>query len=285
MVVVSRMCHLARTSNTQLAKFWLGVVGLFIVLVPVSAFAITSISQGYLAYGKTSLGSIVSLQKNSSDFVNPSTTSNTNNILGVVIGADNSLLSLSSDQANQIQVATTGIAQVLVSNINGSVYAGDPITASPISGVGMKATANARVVGTAQQNLSNTGNTKQSYTDKKGHTHSVIIGQVPTLINVSYYFRQPDKTILPAAIQNVANAFAGKTVNSLPIIISMAIFIVTLMVVVSIIYSVIHSSIISVGRNPMSQSAIYHNLIQISLLVVAILAVSLISIYMVLTRF
>jgi len=46
----------------------------------------------------------------------------------------------------------------------------------------------------------------------------------------------------------------------------------------------IHSSIISVGRNPMSQAAVYRNVIQLSSLVVFILAVAIASIYMVLTR-
>jgi hypothetical protein len=57
-----------------------------------------------------------------------------------------------------------------------------------------------------------------------------------------------------------------------------------LIVVSSIIYSMIRSSIISVGRNPMSQSAIYRDLIQLSALVIGILAVGLISVYLVLTR-
>jgi hypothetical protein len=83
----------------------------------------------------------------------------------------------------------------------------------------------------------------------------------------------------------VANALAGKTVNTTPIIISAVIFIVTLAVVVSIIYSMIRSSIISVGRNPMSQSAVYRDVIQLSALVLGILAVSVISIYFILTRF
>lgn len=266
-------------------KAWALILLVGLVGSAATVSAISTITQGYLTKGNPALGSIVSLQKNSTDSVDTATPENVDNILGVVVAADNTLLSLSSVSGNQIQVATSGVVEVLVSDINGSVYAGDQITASPISGVGMKATQNAKVVGIAQDNLSDSHSSKQTYKDKKGEQHDVKIGQVPVLVNVSYYFKQPEKTIIPSAIQNIANALAGKAVKPLPILAGMAIFIITLIVVVSIIYSMIHSSIISVGRNPMSQSAIYRNLIQLSLLILVILGVAVIAIYMVLTKF
>jgi hypothetical protein len=255
------------------------------VAAPAAVHAISPLTQGFLSSENLSPGSIVVLQKNSSDQVSAATTANVSNILGVVTNSDNSLLTLSNGQSNQIQVATSGIVQVLVSDINGGIATGDQITASPISGVGMKATDNVKVVGIAQGDLVKSKEGAQSYTDKQGKKHPVQIGQIPVLISVSYFYKQPDKTIIPSAIQNVANALAGKKVSSLPILISAAIFLVTLIVVVSIIYSMIHSSIISVGRNPMSQSAIYRDLVQMSALVLVILGVAFLSIYMILTKF
>lgn len=268
----------------KISRAWLVIMTLLCLAVPAAASGLSSITQGFLTSDNTPLGSIVSLQKNSSNYVSAATTSNVSNVLGVVVGEDNSLLSLSDGQSNQIQVATSGVVQVLVSNINGSVNAGDQITASPISGVGMIATSNVKVVGTAQDSLGNSGSSRQTYKDKSGHKHTVNVGEIPLLVSLSYYYKQPDKTLIPSVIQNLANALAGKTVNSLPIIISLLIFIVTLIIVVSIIYSMIHGSIISVGRNPLSQAAIYRNLIQLSGLVVVILAVAVVSIYMVLAR-
>lgn len=264
----------------------LSVLGmaLFSLVFPLAAHAITTISQGYATNDSLPLGSIVSLQKNSSDHVVATTTDTVGTILGVVINTGSSLLTLSNGEDNQVQVATSGTVSVLVSDMNGPISEGDEITASPIKGVGMKATSNAKVVGIAQGDPSNSSD-KQSYTDSQGHKHSITLGQVDTLVNVSYYYKQPDKTLIPSAIQNLANALAGKTAGTLPILISAAIFITTLIVVVSIIYSMIRSSIISVGRNPMSQSAIYRDVIQLSALVLAILAVSFIAIYLILTRF
>jgi hypothetical protein len=224
------------------------------------------------------------LQKNSQDQVVPAATVTVENLLGVAINAGSSILSVNSGETNQVQVATSGTLPVIVSDINGPIFRGDQITASPINGVGMKATNNTRVVGIAQDDLKESKNNKQRYTDSEGIQHTITIGEIQVLVNVSYYFKEPDKTLIPASIQNLANALAGKNVSSLPILISGAIFLVTIIVVVSIVFSMVRSSIISVGRNPMSQSAIYRDLIQLSVLVVVILAVGMASIYLVLTR-
>ncbi len=273
--------RLVSRRNAKILLFALAVIGF---ALPAGGSALTTISQGYTTSDKLSLGSIVSLANNSSEQVSAANNNNSNGILGVVIDAGNSLLALTNGQTNQIQVATSGIEQVLVSNINGDISQGDEITASPISGVGMKATTNAKVIGIAQENLSGTNGSTETYTDQSGNKHTVTIGNVPVLVNVSYFYKQPDKTLIPSAIQNIANALAGRVVNTLPILISMGIFIVTLIVVVSIVYPMIHSSIISVGRNPMSQSAVYRDLVQMSVLVLAILGVSVIAIYLVLTK-
>lgn len=254
------------------------------IIVPMSVHALASISQGFTATDDLALGSIVSLENNTSDKVIASATSNVDNILGVVINNGSTPLSLSNGRDDQVQVITSGIAPVLVSDINGEIAQGDQITASPIKGVGMKATTNTKVVGIAQGTPRNSSE-NQAYTDSEGNKRTLVLGEVSVLVNASYFFKQPEKTIIPSSIQSMANALAGKTVNTVPILISAAIFIVTLIVVVSIIYSMIRSSIISVGRNPMSQSAIYRDVIQLSALVLGILAVSLVSIYIILTRF
>ncbi len=261
-----------------------GVIALVSGLLLISPLsALTTITEGFTFKGaKPPEGAIVSLEKDSTDSVIASTSETVENLLGVVVHGDSSLLAVSNGTDNEVQVTTSGTVQVLVSDINGPIKRGDHITASPIPGVGMKATANVRIVGIAQGEMKST--TKQKAKTKDGVEKEVSVGQLPILVNVAYFFEEPQKTIVPAALQNVANALAGREVSTLPILISAGIFIVTLIVVVSIIYSMIRNSIISVGRNPMSQSSIYRNLVQMSALVVAILAVSIVIIFFVLTR-
>lgn len=259
-------------------------IAIFAVLLPIGVHATQQFSQSYATASKLTTGSIVSLKNNTNDEVVAANNGNVENLLGVVVNPGNSILSVTSDQKNTTEVATNGVLQVLVSDINGAISNGNQITASPIDGVGMKANQNVRVIGIAQGALDSRNGSKQSYTDKDGKKKTVFIGQIPLQVAVSYFFKEPDKTIVPAAIQNIANTMAGKPVSTLPILISLAIFLVTIIVVVSIVYAMVRSSIISVGRNPMSQSAIYRDIIQLSALVLAILAVGMISIFLVLTR-
>lgn len=264
---------------------WLSLCATVVSLVAAPfAMALTSVSEGYNGDSKLPLASIVSLKKDSVRDIELTATGNVDNMLGVVIPPENSLLSLTNGSATQTQVASSGEVQVLVSDINGSVKRGDHITASPLSGVGMKTTTNARVLGIAQGDMPDGDTSKQTYKDASGTEHTVKIGTVPVQINISYYFKEPDKTLVPSALQNVANSLAGKEVSTMPILISVAIFTVMIVVVASIIYSLIKNSIISVGRNPLSQSAVYRGVIQLSALVLAILGVGVVAIYLVLTR-
>jgi hypothetical protein len=255
-------------------------LGVFVCIPTVSA--LTTISQGYAASSEMAVGSLVSLADNSTDTVVLASNKNVSNLFGVVVNDGSSVLTLESGNKTQVQVATSGVLPTLVSDCNGSIAAGDPITASPIEGVGMKATTNIKIVGIAQGKM---GGTKTQTVDKDiCSTGEITLGQLGVLVGVSYHYREPEKTIIPATLQNIANTIAGKSVNTLPVIISAAIFFVTVIVVVAIIYSMIRSSIISVGRNPMAQSAVYRDVIQLSALVLAILGVGMIAIYLVLTR-
>ena len=275
----------ARKHQFRVGLFAFSLTFSTLFLASITVFASTPISENYSSDGKLSLGSIVSLKSGTTDQVVASTNNNVNSLLGIVIDAGNSALSISSGRDNEVQVATSGTIDILVSDVNGKISYGDQITASPIAGVGMKANSNVRVIGTAQGDLIGSAGSKETpYTDSDGLKHTALIGQVPIIVNVAYFSKEQEKTIIPQAIQNVANALAGRSVSSLPILISAGIFVITMIVVVSIIFSMINGSIISVGRNPMSQSAIYRGIIQLSALVLAIISVAIISIYLVLTR-
>lgn len=259
-----------------------GVLIAAIALAAPATYAVTSLSESYSSPDDLAIGSLVSVQDNQTDIVKAAESSNVENLLGVVIASGSSLLTLSNGKDDQVQVATTGTLPILASDINGAIKRGDHVTASPIKGVGMRATANIRVIGVAQGDMTNVK--EEKYKNAAGEEKTVKIGEVPVLVNVAYYFKEPEKTVVPAAIQNVANSLAGREVGTVPVLISGAIFLIMLIIVASLVYSMIRSSIISVGRNPLSQSAIYRDLVQLSGLVLAILGVGLVSIYLVLTR-
>ncbi len=251
-------------------------------LIIVTAHADPVITQGYSTNQTIPSGAIVSISKLSNSNVVMSDLSNANSLLGVVIASNNAQVSLTSG-SGQVQVATSGLDNVLVSDINGKITAGDSIAASPITGVGMLATDNGEVIGSAQSSFPN-ATASQQIVSVNGAKQTVNIGSVPVLVSVGYYTKRPVKTLIPQSIQNLADAIAGKPVKTLPIIVTLVIFVLTLIAVVSIIYSLIHGSIISVGRNPMAQAAVYRNVIQLSSLVVIIVSVAIVAMYLILTR-
>ncbi len=248
------------------------------------AFAESIISLSYRTKDQLSPGAIISLNQNQ-DGVEAASIKNVGNIFGVVVVPNQSLLTFKSNAAGEVQVATTGINEAIVSNLNGDIKAGDQITASPLPGVGMKATENVKVVGTAQVALADSpGKRKQEITDGDGKKRTIEVGTVPVALNVAYFFKEPTKTVVPTALQNVANSVAGRQVQPLPIIICLVIFIVAMIAISSLVYAAIRGSIISVGRNPLSQAAVYRSLLQISVLILAILGGAVTAIYLILTR-
>lgn len=271
-----------RNIRTQLMVSMYSVLVLgCLVLAPVG-LALTTLTQGFLSDNSIPTGSIVSLKKDTADQVDPANSSNVDNMVGVAVNSESSLLSVTTGAKQQTQVATSGTLPVIVSDISGKIQRGDHITASPLNGVGMRANNNVRVLGIAQGDM--TSLRDQTYKDSEGNEHTTKLGEVPVLVNVAYYFKEPNKTLIPAAIQSIVNAIAGREVSPLPIIISGAIFVVMIVIVTIIIYSMVRNGIISVGRNPMAQSAIYRNVIQMSALVILILGVGTVSIYLVLSK-
>ncbi len=273
-------------SGKLFAGYLIGFMAALIAVVSLSAARAKAdpvITQGYNLVGQSlSIGAMVSIKSGTTNQVEAANLSNAKALVGVIIANNNAQVSLSSG-SNQVEVATSGVNTVIVTDFNGKIAPGDEIAPSPISGVGMLASDNTEVIGVAQSAFPNSSSKKVTIKTSSGK-QTVDMGGIPVVVSVSYYTKQPNKTLVPAALQNLANSIAGKQVKTLPIILGSVIFIVTLIAVVSIVYSMVHSSIISIGRNPMAQSAVYRNVLQLSALVVGIIIVALFAIFMILTR-
>jgi hypothetical protein len=253
------------------------------ILSPVPALALsTYIAESYTSEEALPMSSIVSLKENASDSVVATNTGNVDTMIGVVIDRSDASISVSNGKDKQVQVAKNGTLQVLVSDINGTVEQGDYVTGSPINGVGMRATGSTKVIGIAQNSLTN--GVAQKIKGSDGVEQNVKVGTVTILVSVSGYIEKSENSFIPRPVQEIANTLAGRTVSALPILLSLGVFLVTLIVVTIIIYSMVRNGIISVGRNPLSSSAIYRNVIQLSVLVLGILVGAGVIIYFILTR-
>lgn len=276
-----------RVSRSATRLSHLLMAGIFATLLFAPTFVVaaqnsTAISQGFQTNDKdVTPGAIVSLEESQQGIIHLANNERVSELAGVV--ADKPLIELSSS-GKTIQVVTSGVTKILVSDINGDVKAGDKITASPINGVGMKATSNTQIVGIAQADLASVNLSERTIEEKNGSSQRVNIGLIPAQINISYYVAEEEKkTIVPSFLQEMANSIAGKDVSLMRIIASVLLLLLGIVSISVLLSSSIRSSIISIGRNPLSENAVHKSLLEVGGITIGILLVMLIAIYLILT--
>lgn len=239
------------------------------------------ISQGFTTKSTDlQYGALVSSDPASKDEVKPADTSLATELVGVVAGS--SVLEIGTDQ-QKIQVVTGGISSVLVSDINGEVKKGDRITVSPIAGVGMKTRGGVQVVGVALNDTQRSDTSERTIKDRTGKSQTIHVGRVDALINVAY-FPVPDseKTFLPPFLQQFAATVAGKEVSTIRILVALAIVIVGLSGAGVLLNASVRSSILSIGRNPLSERAVRKSLLGVIGMCLGIIGATLGVVYLVL---
>jgi hypothetical protein len=242
-----------------------------------------AIAQGYSTDEPQIPGSLVSLVSGQAGKVQAANSERVDGLLGVVVASNDATLDINANRGNQ-QVATSGSTQALVSNIGGSIKTGDHITASPIDGVGMKATAAAKVVGVAQADFDGGAGSKLvQVKTKSGQTQSFSVGSIALDLQPAYYSPQiSQQTVVPSVIQNVANSLAGREVSVLRVLISSLVMLVSVLAVGVMLFAGVRSSIISIGRNPLAQVDIYRGLLQVLVTSLAIMGIASAGSYLIL---
>jgi len=266
-----------------------GVAGAITLVLGVSAPAWASLSQGFATSSPIATGSLVSLDPKSSGSVVVADLNNVGRLFGVVVPASSASISLSGTGDGQVQVVTTGSAQVLVTTAGGNIHVGDYISVSQISGVGQKVgSSSTRVVGTAGADFDGTGDgvTKRTIDDGAGKKTEVSIGQIPVVIAVSSYTATDGKQsyVIPNWLQNLSNTLAGKAVSPIRIIVAGLILIVAVISISVLLYSAVRNAIISIGRNPLSKVGVLQGMLTVGLVAVIILAVTAVAMYLVISR-
>lgn len=227
------------------------------------------------------VGALVSLKPGAPNGIELASQENAEKLVGVV--GNNPLIALTEAQTKSVQVVTNGVTTALVSNVNGEVNVGDAITASPIAGVGMKAAAGSVVIGTAQANLASMTTSERTITDTNGESHTVIIGSMPVQISITFFAGSSNnQSFMPEFLQDFSNVIAGKEVSPVRVLISTVILLLSFVSIAVLLYASVRSSIISIGRNPLSEVSVRKSLFQIGGIIVAILLLSCITIYLIL---
>lgn len=238
------------------------VVALALLSLSPAAASSANISRAYKSTTSITNGSLVSLNKDQSDYVELASTQNAALLLGVAVASEDSLLAVNASNTT-VQVATSGTASVLVSDLAGPIKVGDQITVSPFEGVGMLQKSGGRVIGLAQTAFNGQGSdsTSQEVTDKAGNKKTIKVGLIRVTIGagITSNSGQTSEADLNA-LQKLAKSLIGHQVATWRLIISIIIVTVTFAALITLTYAAIYGSIISVGRNPLGSSAIFRTL-------------------------
>lgn len=244
--------------------------------------------QGYTADTPIGIGTIVRLADSAAHKVAVSDKADLSRMYGVAVDRQRLQVSISDPSAkNQVFVATSGTYPTLVSSQGGSIKAGDYVTLSSVNGVAMKAgDDDVNVFGRAGANFDgkHDGTGKVTLKDTTGkQTGTAILGTIPVAIDVrTNPEKKSTKTKLPPFLQRLGEAIAEKPVGPLRIYLSIGITAICIISAIVILYSGIRSSLISIGRNPLSKKSIFRGLLEIILTSLLILIIGMFAVYLLL---
>jgi len=246
------------------------------------------VTQSYNAAPSVDIGMVVELKAKDPSTVVPLPAGDIQDMLGVVVPAENATIVLAPQTVSrqQVLVATSGHYDVLVSNQNGPINIGDYITISAIAGVGMKADDDQNeVLGKAAGAFSGTANVIGSVALKNtiGHTTTVSIGRIPVDIVIAHNpLFQKSADYVPSFLSKVAVAVATHPVSAARIYLSMALLFVTALVTGNMLYSGVRSGMTAIGRNPLSRKSIIRSLIETVIAGLIIFVVGVFAVYLLL---
>jgi hypothetical protein len=231
---------------------------LFAGIAPVAASS-PNVSHSYKAGKAIPDGSLVSISQKKLNYIEEANTSNATRLIGVTVKSDDSLLAF-DPETSKTQVATSGTASALVSNVNGDIKVGDQVSVSPFNGIGMKSELGTYVIGVAQTdfNAKSDGATTKTVKDRFGEEKTISIGYVRLSIVVGEVVNSNGKQ--PNGLQKLIKSLTGKTISTIRIVVAMAIGLITAIAIITLIYASIYGGIISIGRNPLAKSIIFRAL-------------------------
>jgi len=227
-------------------------------------------------------GTIMSLQATNSIHAVPAVATDRPQLLGVV--ADKPLIALNNGDS-RVEISLEGTAPAFVSDINGAVQAGDKITASPIKGVGMKATGAGVIVGIAQSSLAAASPASRTITDAHGTKHTVHIGTIPLRLSVGYSSGADDSQLasfVPPFMLKFADTVSGKEVSALRVVESVGALLIGFAVATVMLRNGIRAGIISLGRNPLASQTIKRGIMDVYIASAGVLVLTLMGIYIIL---
>lgn len=242
-----------------------------------AAVAAAAISQGYDVSQPLTAGTLVDRQTNNN--VTIADMAHGKKLLGVVVSSSNVSVAIGSS-SSQTQVVTSGNTDALITDLNGPIRNGDPITTSPIDGVGMKATSYSVIIGFAEGNIKSGSGTPVTVKSDSGVPHQATIQSIPVNVDVENY--TPGLQGSAQSLQRFANSLAGKPVSLVRLTMSGLVLVFAALAVFIVLYAGIHNGFVAIGRNPLAKRVINTALLKTIVGAIVIVACSLAFAYLIL---
>jgi hypothetical protein len=243
-----------------------------------------SVTQGYGTDEILQRGMIVGVKEGDPEKVESLNVDELDRILGIVVDANDSPITLSGEQ-EKVFVATVGRYDVLVSDQEGEISPGDYLTVSSLDGIAMRATfEQSEIVGRALEGFNGREGIvgESELNDTKGQKRTVHIGRVEVDVALSKNPLAKSAAVTPQWLGKIGQAIAGKSLSPARIYISAAIFIVGAFLAGAILYAGIRSSIIAIGRNPLSKKSILRGLLEVIFTSLIVFIISVVGVYLLL---
>lgn len=274
------MININRLSLTMkrnlLSGFLLMLYSVSVISVPVSAIS-------YAVERPTSDGKMLAtgtvVIADGAETVRPARQQEGRYVFGAVAALTDESLS-----PGTVGIVSSGVTSVLVSDIGGVIKSGDRIAISSIEGVGMKATTSGWMIGIAQRDFATIPReaVKEQVVTGEGEKITVSIKELPVLLSVSYYNPDTNGNGIAGSVQNTLEAVAGHPVPVDRALLALLIFGIAMILLVTLIYSAVKTSIVSIGRNPLAHVKIIASLTKVLATSVGVVIITLGIIYLIL---
>lgn len=278
---------LNKIKNRLSAKRLLASFGLMLLLVISMAhpLAAQTVTQGYASDDNLQRGMLVSLKDGDTSKIEPADQENAKRLHGIVVNPNDAPVTISSEEQKNF-VATVGRYEGLVSDQNGAVRKGDYITVSKVRGIGMKTDSKSEnVIGKALEDFDGTADVLSTteLKDNGGIAQKVNIGRIMLDIGIGANpLAKPEEVNLPGFLKRATEAIAQKPVSPVRVYISIAILLASVAIAGSMLYAGVRSSMISIGRNPLSKQSITKSLMQVIITSFIVFIIGIFGVYLLL---
>ncbi len=243
--------------------------------------------QSYSTSANLQNGMIVQLAKGDATSVIPASQDNIYGTFGIIVNSANAAIAIqdSTKTGSAVFVANNGHYNVLVSDQNGPISAGNYLTVSSLDGIAMKTNSSAPIV--IAQALASFNNSSPIISTEKIKTSSgtvtVHIGLVSSNISIGHNpLLVSSNSGVPRVLEQFSRTITGKSVTAWRIWLGVSVIAIASIMAGTMLYGAARSSLISIGRNPLSKKAITKGFIQVVLLALIIFISSVFGVYLLL---